>query len=321
MTTATETSIPAPLATAGRSYIDEAETGNGSGVRYVLGSIFILATWLIGGSILALIVTVVMAVLQGGPVTAEGLLELLSSPSADQMLPNMLILMSTFWPFTFAIWLVTRFLHNRPFRSLITWRSRINWGRVGIGFGVWLLLSVVSTGADVLLRPEQYTWQPNWGAWLPYAILSLILVPIQASTEELFFRGYLMQASSKISRNFFVLILPSSFLFMLLHILNEEVGSDPLLLLAFYLSFGLFAAFLSVKDGTTELAIGAHVANNLYGSLAATFPESSLPSPAPLLKASLEPALDLGVFVVLAVAFYLIVFYALRRFTPREQEA
>ena len=55
-----------------------------------------------------------------------------------------------------------RLLIGRPFRSLVTLRSRINWSRVGIGFGVWLLISIVSTGIDVALRPELYTWQPNW---------------------------------------------------------------------------------------------------------------------------------------------------------------
>jgi hypothetical protein len=55
--------------------------------------------------------------------------------------------------------------------------------------------------------------------------VALVLTPLQASVEEFFFRGYLMQGIALKTRNAIIPIVLSSFLFMLPHLLNPEVKS------------------------------------------------------------------------------------------------
>ncbi len=296
-----EIRVPEPQTT----YIAAAQQGNHTWLRYLIGTILIAIAWFGIGTIATLIVVIAYGVLVGDFSIA---LELASpNPPPDLMVPTFLALMVSFVPFFLGTLAVVRFLHNRPVRTLVTGAPRINWRRVGTGAGVWLLLLLVTLGIDLVLRPEMYSFQFDLGQWLSYTLLALLLIPIQAGTEELVFRGYLMQAVSVFTRNPILIMLPPSLLFGALHLANPEVASNFWLLAAYYLMFGLFTALISLKDGTIELALGMHVVNNMT-AIISTFPDSALPAPAPILKNVFEPEIDVMLFVVMAVIFYFVVF-------------
>lgn len=287
------------------TYIAAARQGHHTWLRYLIGTILIAVAWFVVGSIATLVVVVGYGVLVGDFGVA---LELVSpNPPPDLIVPTFIALMVSFVPFFLGAVAVVRFLHNRPVRTLVTGKSRINWRRVGTGAGVWVLLLLVTLGIDLVLRPDMYTFQFDLGQWLPYTLLALLFIPIQSGTEELVFRGYLMQATSVFTRNPILLMLPSSLLFGALHLANPEVASNFWLLAAYYAMFGLFTAWISLKDGTIELALGMHIANNLT-AIIATFPDSALPAPAPILKTVFEPALDVALFIVMAAIFYFVAF-------------
>lgn len=287
------------------TYIDAARQGHHTWLRYLIGTILIAIAWFVGGTIATLVVIIGYGVLIGDLGVA---FEMASpTPPPELIVPTFLTLMVSFVPFFLGALLVVRFLHNRPVRTLVTGQSRINWWRVGTGAGVWLVLLLVTLGIDLVLRPDMYSFQFDAGQWVPYTLLALLFIPIQSGTEELVFRGYLMQATSVFSRNPIVLLLPSSLLFGALHLANPEVATNFWLLAAYYAMFGLFTAWISLKDGTIELALGMHIANNMT-AIISTFPDSALPAPAPILKNVFEPEIDVTLFIVMAVIFYVVVF-------------
>ena len=91
----------------------------------------------------------------------------------------------------------------------------------------------------------------------------ILTSPIQAAAEEIFFRGYLMQAlGSLVARPWFGVVV-SSVVFALLH------GTQNLPLFVDRLAFGLLAALLVWRTGGLEAGIAAHVINNVFAFLIA----------------------------------------------------
>jgi hypothetical protein len=138
--------------------------------------------------------------------------------------------------------------------------------------------------------------------------MAIIITPLQTTAEELFFRGYLVQAGSLISRNWIFLSIWSGVLFALPHFTNPEVAANTGLVLLTFFVLGAFLTWISLKDGTIELAIGVHAANNLMAGLLVTFPESVLPTPAILTTTHFDPLFSLIGTVVFCALFYLLVF-------------
>jgi len=65
------------------------------------------------------------------------------------------------------------------------------------------------------------------------------------------------------------------------HALNPEVQTyGALLTLPLYLGIGLLLSWVTLKTGGLEMALGLHVANNLYASMIVTFPSTALVTPA-----------------------------------------
>ncbi len=78
------------------------------------------------------------------------------------------------------------------------------------------------------------------------------------------------------------LALAAAVIFMLPHLLNPEASARGGLtvLLNYFLGPGLVWVVVSLIDGTTELAIGAHFANNIGGVLLITAAGSAITAPA-----------------------------------------
>ena len=98
------------------------------------------------------------------------------------------------------------------------------------------------------------------GFWGFFAVI-VLTSPLQAAAEEVFFRGYLMQAlGSFVSRPWFGVVM-SALVFALLH------GTQNLALFVNRLAFGLLAGVVVRWVGGLEAGIAAHVANNLVAFL------------------------------------------------------
>jgi membrane protease YdiL (CAAX protease family) len=245
-------------------------------------------------------------VFQGVPVM--DLPQLIFDPSLLGYIPYYLVINVGFLFFLFGIWLAVRLIHGRSMRSLVTARSSVSWRRVGFGFIVWALLLGIGTLVEYLISPESFTVTFDASIFIPFAFLAIIITPLQTTAEELFFRGYLVQAGSLISRNWIFLSIWSGVLFALPHISNPEVAANMVLVMLTFFVLGAFLAWISLKDGTIELAIGVHAANNLMAGLLVTFPESVLPTPAILTTTQFDPLFSLIAELFFCALFYLLVF-------------
>jgi hypothetical protein len=262
-----------------------------------------MSCWLIVGGIATAIV--LDFVLQPGTALAVLSVEQLSTQGPYTAF---LVVMAGYPFFLLGILLVPVIFHRRPPRTLITAAPSINWGRVALGFGVWSGIQALFTGLGYLLDPSGLMFTLNPSTFGPFLVMAVCLVPLQSTAEELLFRGYLVQWASLLSRNRVFLTAVSGMLFTLPHLANPEVGLDVPAMVAQYFALGAFFAWISLRDGTLELAIGAHAANNLFAVLLVNYPNSALPSPSVFTTASFEPLPSLIWLLVGIALFYVAVF-------------
>lgn len=296
------------------TYLDSAIQGKASLWRYIAGFLSILFFWLGVGSVatgVVLLLFILVKQLGADAIPAAAL-----DPATLGPIPYFIVLNVSFIFFFAGIWLVVIAVHRRPFRSVITAKPAIDWRRIWQGFIIWFLLGIIGSLIEFLVWPETFSLQIEPLNFLIFAIIALILTPIQTTSEELFFRGYLVQAGSLLSRNAVFLALLSGVLFALPHIGNPEMAANFYVVLSSYFVLGVFLAWISIKDGTIELAIGLHAANNLFAGLVVTFPQSALPTPAIFYTTHFDPIFNLAVTILLCAVFYTIVF--VRRKEPAD---
>ncbi|NNL93300.1 MAG: CPBP family intramembrane metalloprotease, partial [Saprospiraceae bacterium] len=103
-----------------------------------------------------------------------------------------LLLMLFVGAFT-AFFFIFKPIHQREFKTLITPSSRIKWDKILFGFFLWLGLAMLMELIAYFLYQGQYTIQFKLNTFIPLLLLSILLLPVQTSLEELVFRGYLLQ--------------------------------------------------------------------------------------------------------------------------------
>jgi membrane protease YdiL (CAAX protease family) len=196
-----------------------------------------------------------------------------------------------------------RFIHQRPILTLVTPHPKIDWKRMTTGYLFFLFLIALTCAVEAALYPGRYQFTFHALDWLKFVPLVLILIPVQAATEELLLRGYLMQGLGLLSRRAIVPILISSLVFMSLHLANPEVKGNLVLTLIYYFCVGLLFALVTVKDNRLELAIGAHAATNMF-VLVVNNAVSVLPASSIFTVTTLDARYNLASFVFIAVIFY-----------------
>jgi uncharacterized protein len=219
-----------------------------------------------------------------------------------------------------SIVFVVKFLHKRSFRSLITSRKNINWKLIGVGFAVYfVLMLLLSLLPQFIMDPSSLSLTPDILGFLVFLPFLLILVPIQTTSEELFFRGYILQGTGFITRNFIILAVLNGIIFMIPHLANPEVADAPLVAIVDWTVFGFFMAYITLKSGTLELAIAGHAANNLFISVLSNYENSVFTTPSLLVTSVNDSAstmagdilsisMSLVSAVLIPLLFYLLFF-------------
>ncbi len=162
--------------------------------------------------------------------------------------------------------LFVKFLHRRSIISLVTSRKSIDWKRFWFGFVTWGVFAIVFLAIGYFLNPEAYVWNFKPASFFALLLVSLLLIPLQTSLEELLFRGYLMQGLGILAKNRWLPLLVTSVLFGLLHSLNPEVEKVGFSIMIFYIGTGLLFGITTLMDEGTELALGIHAINNIVAA-------------------------------------------------------
>jgi membrane protease YdiL (CAAX protease family) len=109
------------------------------------------------------------------------------------------LLMGMFVSTLLFFWLFTRLIQHKPLSSILTGFEKFRWKRYFFAFSTWGFLLVAFTVVSYLMAPGDMELRFDAPKFALLFVVALILVPIQTGTEELLFRGYLMQGFSQLN--------------------------------------------------------------------------------------------------------------------------
>ncbi|MBF4484454.1 CPBP family intramembrane glutamic endopeptidase [Flavobacterium sp. CSZ] len=223
--------------------------------------------------------------------------------------PNLtLFLVMISFAFAFVgIYYVVKYLHHQTLLSVTTSRKKVDWKRVFFSFFLWSFFTILSFVVVYLRSPENFIWNFKLVPFLILVTLGAILIPIQTSTEEYVFRGYLMQGFANLALNRWFPLMMTSLIFGLMHIFNPEVAKMGYVIMVYYIGTGLFLGIITLMDEGIELALGFHAANNLIGALLVTSDWSVFQTHS-LFKDLSEPSAGLDVILPVVVIYPILLF-------------
>jgi hypothetical protein len=291
-------------------YLENAKVGKNNWWRYlitILGS-FGLAS--IAAGILIALMVVLYTVLNY-PVMSPDMINRMISINNPLFL--VLITGVTYAFSFFLFYLFVRFLHHKKFRVLVNYGTGFRWGMLLKGGFIWFVILSLLSFPDFLLNPSAYQVSLNSDAFYLLIVLSVLAFPVQASFEEILFRGYLMQGISLISQRPIVPLLATSSLFGLVHFFNGVNLDQSLSIVISTFLIGLMLGVIVLADNGVETAMGVHIVNNLFVALIFNSADSGLPGLPSLITAPASNPFTGIPFLMLAVVLMLLVLYWNRR--------
>lgn len=219
-------------------------TGQSRGT-YLFGTIMIVLLLLLAGIAIFMMVTGLARLLPGTPyLQTYGLLTINSIA-----IPVMA--------------LVLHWLHRLRLSDLIAPGRRLDWGMMGRAALIFALPMLVQVGIG-LWAGELRLSQTSLTTFLMLAPLSILLFGLQASAEELLFRGYLAQGAQLLFRHAVPASLLTALLFTLVH---EGSGAQAVWAMrAEIFCMALFLSWITTRFGRLEAAMGVHIINNVLFS-------------------------------------------------------
>jgi membrane protease YdiL (CAAX protease family) len=231
------------------------------------GSIFLTIAAVVFVFFVTQIISLFLALsLSKTELTSSNLDDLITNLGANTFLAIQLI------PFLFALvtlLICIKFLHKRSILTVFTSRKNIDWKRFLFSTTVWFLIM----GANLFIAiwfSDTIQWHFNFQTFIPLLFISLILIPIQTTCEEVLFRGYLLQLFGSSYRLPWLAIIITSILFGLIHAGNPEIDYLGYIALIYYILTGVFLSVVGVMDEGLELSMGYHAANNIFGAIILT---------------------------------------------------
>lgn len=236
------------------SYLDWAREGRAGIARYLITAVVMVVVFFVVAGLLSALPVVFLQI---------------AAPDFDHS--DLGRNVKLFLPFLFAFVLipfVVRAAHGRPGWSVALPTRHIPFGDLLTGFGVALAVSIVlSVVLHVTGLYELDYVGIDWSRWLLVAAVTAPLILIQASAEEMLFRGYLTQLVRSLTDRPVLFVSIPAMLFSIPHIRNiDEFGGSITALFPYFLS-GLLYGWAAWRSGSLLLGAGLHWANNLGGEL------------------------------------------------------
>lgn len=158
-----------------------------------------------------------------------------------------------------VVWLMLLIM-GQSWSQLLSLTGRFRWQLFGRAYLLTMLLALLAS----LFSLADPSWRLQWNPyWLGFALIILLLTPLQAMAEELVFRGIVNQSIGRWFRqpltSFLIAMVLSSVLFAWIH---GDQQSPLLWFDRFWL--GCLLAWLVWRTGGLEMAIAIHIANNQW---------------------------------------------------------
>lgn len=270
--------------------------------KYLVGSLVVFTASIIGQ--LPWLIVVLINVFQTGrsfPTTETEMMKFLDLNA------TLFLLLLSFAFALFSLFIVLKYIHKQSFLSVTTSRKKVDWKRILFSFLLWSIITVGSTLMVYFSSPENFVLNFKPIPFLILAIIGILMIPIQTTTEEYVFRGYLMQGFALLAQNRLFPLLMTSVIFGTMHIANPEVGKMGYIVLVYYIGTGLFLGIITLMDDGMELALGFHAANNLVTALLVTSDWSAFQTHS-IFKDISEPSAGLEVLVPVLILFPILLF-------------
>jgi len=287
-------------------YIEEAYKSLHEGWRYIIG---FLIVFIFGWQLLGVVPLFISAFIRAGDfkeLMDAGLENFMPLFEGESNLYLALMLL-TFVGGLISLLLVIRYLHKQKFKGLVTSRKKIDWGRVFFAFGLWAAFSIITTVIAYYMSPEDLQWNFNLMPFLGLLAVTLLLLPLQTSFEELLFRGYLMQGIGIAAKNKITPLIITSLAFGLMHALNPEIEKLGYSVLSVYIGLGFFLGIITLMDDGMELALGFHASNNMIIALLVTSDWTALQTNSVFLDVSEPSAIGqiVPIFIILPILTFI----------------
>ena len=287
-------------------YLEQTKTENKRFIDYLKGSLIFVFFHIIGQIPLSLYIISQSDIVEGVHTQQD----LFNNLPSNLTLFLVLLPFAVVLPFVYLV--VTR-LHDQSILSLITARNRVDYKKIFFSFMLWGSVSTLMVFFDYWISPEDFTWNFKPLTFLTLFLISIVMIPLQTTLEEIIFRGYLMQGFGVLFKNRWMPLLTSSTLFGLLHIWNPEIDKLGIHLIWYYIGTGLFLGLITLMDEGLELALGFHAANNLVTALLVTASWTAFQTESLLIDNS-EPSLGVELICTLLLIYPLIVFIFAKKY-------
>jgi membrane protease YdiL (CAAX protease family) len=218
-----------------------------------------------------------------------------------------------------ALYLVIRFIHKRPFHTLINGLEKFRWNRIWFSLLVWGGINFILLLIGVFLFDDTLYLQFEWESFIPLLLICLFFLPLQTSFEELVFRGYYLQGIASLTKYPIIPVVATSLLFALAHMMNPEVSAYGWgVMFAYYFAFGFTLAVITIMDNGIEIALGMHAIHNIFSALTITYEEAVIETDAIWMAEDLTFNW-LSLLIYLSF-FVLLVYLSYRRFYDSKEE-
>jgi membrane protease YdiL (CAAX protease family) len=242
-------------------------------LRWSIGTFLILISWLIIGAVF----TGLTAARFGIDINALAGDDpgLLASYEPWQAATTILV---SFLPLLLTPILLHRFLLKGDYRSLFTRSNKGFGGEVRNGALAMVVILLATSVPDILVNSNSYKWTFDLQRFIPYLLVAITLIPLQTTAEEVFYRGWIQQRLENGRRSIWFISSVNGLLFALPHLANPEVNGELLFALLGYGASGFMFAWVTMRDKSIGIAVGAHAANNIMAGLFITSVDSALPA-------------------------------------------
>jgi len=167
--------------------------------------------------------------------------------------------------------------------TMMTSAVQFRWGHLLRTMLIIFIFYITLSLIEYQFFPAEYEgiqFQTDMGAYVGLLLVTLILVPFQAASEEFLTRGYLNLALIKYLKSPWMVFILTSGGFALLHAWNPEAAGQMGPYLSSIFMFGMAMCVLLYFEGGIESAIGAHIANNIFVFALLGYEDPSLPNTA-----------------------------------------
>jgi membrane protease YdiL (CAAX protease family) len=192
-----------------------------------------------------------------------------------------------------AVFLVKAF-HNRTWTQVINGTNSVRWSHFFFGTAIWGIISIIAFAISYFAEEESLTLRFDAVKFIVLFLISTVFIPLQTTSEEFIFRGYLIQGVASWTKSrWWALILPGV-LFGLMHGINPEIKEYGFwIMMPQYIFMGLMFGVITILDDGMEIAMGMHAINNFIACTLITYKGAALQTDALFIAGEVNPSEDL----------------------------